>query len=77
MKNKQESKINPVVAGAVLVGAAAAAVVLSKKENRDKAGKILKDVSKKGKLLAKDPHVKKIAATATGVAATAIAGSRK
>lgn len=45
----QEKKgSNPLVAGAVLAGVAVAAAVLSKKENRDKATKMVKDTVKKG-----------------------------
>lgn len=45
MKNK---KINPVVAGTAIAVAGVAAAVFSKKENRKKAGKVLKKLKVKG-----------------------------
>lgn len=77
MAENKKTKMNPVVAGAVLAGAAAAAVVLSKKENREKAGKILKDLTSKGKKLAKDPEVKKTAIAATDKIIDQVADSAK
>jgi hypothetical protein len=57
-KNKKKSKgVNPVkvgVAGAAIVAAGAAAVVLSKKGNRQKAGKALKNIQKRGNSLRKN-----------------------
>lgn len=48
MKNKKINQINPVVAGAAIAVAGVAAAVLSKKENRKKAGKVLKKLKVKG-----------------------------
>lgn len=54
--NKKGRKMSPVKAGltgTAIVAAGVAAVALSKKENRRKAGKALKDLSVKGKKLTK------------------------
>jgi hypothetical protein len=53
-ENKKGRKMSPVkagLAGTAIVAAGVAAVALSKKDNRRKAGKALKDLSVKGKKL--------------------------
>lgn len=53
---KNKSKLNPVkagLAGTAIVAAGVAAVALSKKGNRKKAGKVLKDLQAKGERLRK------------------------
>jgi hypothetical protein len=55
-ETKKKSKINPVaagIAGTAMVAAGVAAVALSKKENRKKAGNALKDLRTKGGKLTK------------------------
>lgn len=55
---KGKGGANPLVTGAVVAGAVVAAVALSKKENRDKARKVILDVTKKGKKLMERPEAK-------------------
>ena len=52
---------NPIVTGAVVAGAVVAAVALSKKENREKARKMILDVTKKGQKLMERPEAKAVA----------------
>ncbi len=55
-KKQNKSKLNPVtvgLAGTAAVAAGVAAIALSKKSNRKKAGKILKDIKIKGEDLTK------------------------
>ena len=52
----KKPKVSPVaagIAGTAIVAAGVAAAALSKKENRKKAGKVLKDIHNKGKKLTK------------------------
>jgi hypothetical protein len=72
MAEQKQQKVNPLIAGAVLVGAAAAAVALSKKGNREKAGKVIQDLTKKGERIARKPEVKAIAGAAVTKAAEAL-----
>jgi carboxylesterase type B len=55
-ETKNKTKINPVaagIAGTAMVAAGVAAVALSNKENRKKAGRVLKDLKSKGNKLTK------------------------
>ncbi len=64
----EKNRSNPLVAGAVLAGVAVTAAVLSKKENRDKAAKMMKDAVKSGEKFMKKPEIK----AATGAMATKV-----
>lgn len=53
-KNENQG-VNPIaagIAGAVVIAGAVAAVAMTKKENREKVGKAVSDLSEKGKTLA-------------------------
>lgn len=63
----QESKVgNPLVAGAVIAGVAVAATLLSKKETRNKAKKLLASAAKKGADFLERPEGKALTGAIAG-----------